>query len=145
MECTPLRLTLPFLPKFNPAGTFDLIVYTDSDSAVPSEWEESDPRVIARQAEVRAGEPFRILFLFLFFLLAQQAEVKSHVDCSRPPAMHVLPRLCLPSHLAMLKHKAHSPPSPPPLVSMAQVKLRSFSTRVHRVDALVAYRDDDGS
>ena len=35
------------------AGTFDLLVYTDSETSVPTEWEESDPRYISNSTEVR--------------------------------------------------------------------------------------------
>ena len=35
------------------AGTFDLLVYTDKDIAVPGEWEDSDPRYISTSSEVR--------------------------------------------------------------------------------------------
>lgn len=57
-------------------GTFDLLVYTDAASAVPSEWEESDPRLVSGAESVR---------------------------------------------------------------------LRSFSTRVHKVETCVAYKADDES
>lgn len=35
------------------AGSFDLLVYTDADVAVPRAWEESDPRYITNSSEVR--------------------------------------------------------------------------------------------
>jgi mitotic spindle assembly checkpoint protein MAD2 len=35
------------------ACTFDLLVYTDTETAVPVTWEESDPRYIAQSAEVK--------------------------------------------------------------------------------------------
>lgn len=36
-----------------PAGTFDLLVYTDAASDVPQEWEDSDPRFIQNAADVK--------------------------------------------------------------------------------------------
>ena len=41
----------PFLPLLEEACTFDLLVYTNTESAVPKEWEESDARYIASNAE----------------------------------------------------------------------------------------------
>lgn len=35
------------------AGTFDLLVYTDAASDVPTEWEDSDPRYIQNAADVK--------------------------------------------------------------------------------------------
>ena len=35
------------------AGSFDLLVYTKADCAVPAAWEESDPKYIAKSNEVR--------------------------------------------------------------------------------------------
>ncbi len=35
------------------AGTFDLLVYTDAASNVPTEWEDSDPRFIQNAADVK--------------------------------------------------------------------------------------------
>ncbi len=35
------------------AGTFDLLVYTDAASSVPTEWEDSDPRFIQNAADVK--------------------------------------------------------------------------------------------
>ena len=40
------------MPSWN-AGTIDLLAYTDKENAVPSEWEESDPRYIEGAADVR--------------------------------------------------------------------------------------------
>lgn len=34
-------------------GSFDLLVYTKADCAVPAAWEESDPKYIAKSNEVR--------------------------------------------------------------------------------------------
>lgn len=34
-------------------GSFDVLVYTDKDSEVPLEWEESDAHFIALSSEVR--------------------------------------------------------------------------------------------
>ena len=35
------------------SGTFDLLVYTDSEAEVPRTWEESDPKYIQKSTEVR--------------------------------------------------------------------------------------------
>ena len=48
-----ITASVTFLPLLDEPCTFDLLVYTDADSAVPSEWEESDPRMVANSAEVR--------------------------------------------------------------------------------------------
>ena len=42
-----------FLPLLEEPCSFDLLVYTDADAAVPGAWEESDPRYIPQSAEVR--------------------------------------------------------------------------------------------
>ncbi|EKX50777.1 hypothetical protein GUITHDRAFT_151073 [Guillardia theta CCMP2712] len=69
-----ITASVTFLPLLQDACTFDLLVYTDSNVEVPQTWEESDPKYINNQQEVR---------------------------------------------------------------------LRSFSTKVHKVDAMVAYKADD--
>jgi len=69
-----ITASVTFLPLLNDACTFDLLVYTDNTVEVPQTWEESDPKYINNQQEVR---------------------------------------------------------------------LRSFSTKIHKVDALVAYKADD--
>ncbi|CAL5227041.1 g9938 [Coccomyxa viridis] len=66
-----ITASVTFLPLLNDRCSFDLLVYTDVQSAVPMEWEESDARII---------------------------------------------------------------------INAADVKLRSFNTKVHKVDALVSYR-----
>ena len=35
------------------AGSFDLLVYTNADSSVPTNWEESDPRYINNSETVK--------------------------------------------------------------------------------------------
>eukprot|EP00899_Mesostigma_viride_P011851 jgi/Mesvir1/20667/Mv14881-RA.1 len=69
-----ITASVTFLPLLDGPCTFDLLVYTDASSEVPTAWEESDPKYIANSAEVR---------------------------------------------------------------------LRSFTTKVHKVDALVAYKAED--
>ena len=69
---------------------FNILVYTDLDTAVPKEWIDSDPHMITGNAEQ-----------------------------VRPPS---------------------SRPFSPRSLTYAQVKLRSFSTNIHKVEALVAYR-----
>ena len=48
-----ITASVSFLPLLNDPCTFDLLVYADSDVAVPQAWEESDPRYIANSSEVR--------------------------------------------------------------------------------------------
>ena len=75
-------------------GTFDLLVYTDAASAVPTEWCVSWHR-----------RPLGVL-LTRALTFREESEAR--------------------------------------LVSGAEaVRLRGFSTKVHRVDALVAYKADD--
>lgn len=68
-----ITASVTFLPLLSDSCTIDLLAYTDRDSEVPLEWEESDPRLIS---------------------------------------------------------------------SAANVKLRSFATTIHAVDAMVAYKPD---
>ena len=46
-----ITASVTFLPLLEEACTFDLLVYTNTESAVPKEWEESDARYIASNAE----------------------------------------------------------------------------------------------
>ena len=69
-----ITASVTFLPLLQDACTFDLLVCTDNNIDVPQTWEESDPKYINNQQEVR---------------------------------------------------------------------LRSFSTKVHKVDAMVAYKAED--
>lgn len=48
-----ITASVTFLPLIEEACTFDLLVYTNIDSEVPSQWEQSDPRYIANSEEVR--------------------------------------------------------------------------------------------
>ncbi|KAK9806247.1 hypothetical protein WJX72_007181 [[Myrmecia] bisecta] len=48
-----ITASVTFLPLLNDPCTFDLLVYTDAASDVPTEWEESDPRFIANAADVK--------------------------------------------------------------------------------------------
>ncbi|KNC53843.1 mitotic spindle assembly checkpoint protein MAD2A [Thecamonas trahens ATCC 50062] len=48
-----ITASVTFLPMLEEACTFDLLVYTDNDLAVPLAWEESDPKYIANSEEVR--------------------------------------------------------------------------------------------
>eukprot|EP00878_Enallax_costatus_P042504 GHUV01049886.1.p1 GENE.GHUV01049886.1~~GHUV01049886.1.p1 ORF type:complete len:185 (+),score=44.77 GHUV01049886.1:345-899(+) len=43
--------SVSFLPLLEDPCTFDLLVYTDKDSDVPVDWEESDPRFITGEQE----------------------------------------------------------------------------------------------
>lgn len=48
-----ITASVTFLPLLEEPCTFDLLVYTNADSAVPTAWEESDPRYISNSSEVR--------------------------------------------------------------------------------------------
>ena len=48
-----ITASVTFLPLLDEACTFDLLVYTDTDVNVPSAWEESDPKYIAKSEEVK--------------------------------------------------------------------------------------------
>eukprot|EP00462_Mataza_sp_D1_P006317 CAMPEP_0175122100 /NCGR_PEP_ID=MMETSP0087-20121206/1535_1 /TAXON_ID=136419 /ORGANISM="Unknown Unknown, Strain D1" /LENGTH=207 /DNA_ID=CAMNT_0016403713 /DNA_START=30 /DNA_END=653 /DNA_ORIENTATION=+ len=48
-----LTQAVSFLPLLDCPCTFDLLVYTAADLAVPQQWEESDPRYIAKSNQVR--------------------------------------------------------------------------------------------
>jgi mitotic spindle assembly checkpoint protein MAD2 len=48
-----ITASVTFLPLLEDACTIDLLAYTDRDSDVPLEWEESDPRLIDNAANVK--------------------------------------------------------------------------------------------
>lgn len=48
-----ITASVTYLPLLEEPCTFDLLVYTDDDAAVPKAWEESDPRYITDSEEVR--------------------------------------------------------------------------------------------
>mmetsp|Transcript_36879 Transcript_36879/g.90750 ORF Transcript_36879/g.90750 Transcript_36879/m.90750 type:complete len:206 (+) Transcript_36879:78-695(+) len=48
-----ITASVTFLPLLQDACTFDLLVYTDNDVDVPQAWEESEPKYINNQQEVR--------------------------------------------------------------------------------------------
>ncbi|GAM22816.1 hypothetical protein SAMD00019534_059910 [Acytostelium subglobosum LB1] len=48
-----ITASVTFLPLLPNACTFDLLVYTSKDLAVPQKWEESDPQYIANSQQVR--------------------------------------------------------------------------------------------
>jgi hypothetical protein len=48
-----ITASVTFLPLLQDACTFDLLVYTDNDVSVPQAWEESEPKYINNQQEVR--------------------------------------------------------------------------------------------
>lgn len=76
-----------FLASTRLAGTFDLLVYTDAASDVPTEWEDSDPRFIQNAADVKLRSfttKVRVLYhpnagcLMILF-----AAALTRVDCLR--------------------------------------------------------------
>ncbi|EGG21769.1 DNA-binding HORMA domain-containing protein [Cavenderia fasciculata] len=48
-----ITASITFLPLLPNACTFDLLVYTNKDIAVPQKWEESDPQYITNSQHVR--------------------------------------------------------------------------------------------
>jgi mitotic spindle assembly checkpoint protein MAD2 len=48
-----ITASVTFLPLLNDTCTIDLLAYTDRDSNVPLEWEESDARLIDGAANVK--------------------------------------------------------------------------------------------
>eukprot|EP00889_Picochlorum_renovo_P005511 jgi/Picre1/32541/NNA_007887.t1 len=48
-----ITASVTFLPLLQETCSIDLLAYTDKDLAVPSEWEESDPRIIEGGANVQ--------------------------------------------------------------------------------------------
>ncbi|KAL2918723.1 Mitotic spindle checkpoint component mad2 [Polyrhizophydium stewartii] len=46
-----ITASVSFLPMLNDPCTFNILVYTDKDAEVPATWVDSDPRMIARNAE----------------------------------------------------------------------------------------------
>lgn len=48
-----ITASVTFLPLLEDTCTIDLLAYTDRDSDVPLEWEESDPRLIDNAANVK--------------------------------------------------------------------------------------------
>ena len=47
------RVPGTYAPPPPDAGSFDLLVYTNADSSVPTNWEESDPRYINNSETVK--------------------------------------------------------------------------------------------
>jgi mitotic spindle assembly checkpoint protein MAD2 len=45
--------SVTFLPLLNEPCSFDLLVYTKKDAAVPAKWEDSDPCYIMNSQEVK--------------------------------------------------------------------------------------------
>jgi mitotic spindle assembly checkpoint protein MAD2 len=45
--------SVTFLPLLNEPCSFDLLVYTTKDAAVPAKWEDSDPCYIMNSQEVK--------------------------------------------------------------------------------------------
>lgn len=48
-----ITASVTFLPLLNDTCTIDLLAYTDKESEVPFEWEESDPRYITGAQNVK--------------------------------------------------------------------------------------------
>jgi len=48
-----ITASVTFLPLLDEPCTFDMLIYTDIDVQVPETWEESDPKIIINQKEVK--------------------------------------------------------------------------------------------
>lgn len=48
-----ITASVTFLPLLSDTCTIDLLAYTDKESEIPFEWEESDPRYIDGAANVK--------------------------------------------------------------------------------------------
>jgi mitotic spindle assembly checkpoint protein MAD2 len=48
-----ITATVTFLPMLDEQCAFDILIYTDRDTAVPIQWEESNPHLVKNAAEVR--------------------------------------------------------------------------------------------
>eukprot|EP00871_Galdieria_phlegrea_P000071 jgi/Galph1/1064/GphlegSOOS_G5772.1 len=48
-----ITASVTFLPLLDEPCTFDMLIYTDADIEVPETWEESDPKIIINQREVK--------------------------------------------------------------------------------------------
>jgi len=48
-----ITASVTFLPMLDEPCSFDLLVYTDNETKVPKQWEESDPQFIADSTDVR--------------------------------------------------------------------------------------------
>ncbi|GAB4815147.1 hypothetical protein N2152v2_002193 [Parachlorella kessleri] len=48
-----ITASVTFLPLLSDSCTIDLLAYTDKESDVPFEWEESDPRYITSAADIK--------------------------------------------------------------------------------------------
>jgi len=138
-----LSLNTPPLRPLHPQGTFDLLVYTDNQSAVPDEWEESDPRYITNATDVKlrsfttkvgcvlwwgwwgcycsCGLVERCVGLLFQSVTVLQMNLQSPVCVSNlhPPPKHTRANPSPPN-----------PPTPPP----------NPLTQVHKVDTVVSYR-----
>ncbi|GJQ08443.1 hypothetical protein GpartN1_g234.t1 [Galdieria partita] len=48
-----ITASVTFLPLLDEPCTFDMLIYTDIDIQIPETWEESDPKIIINQKEVK--------------------------------------------------------------------------------------------
>ncbi len=130
MRSAPKRLTSfslppPPLPPFSPfPGSFDLLIYTDKDSEVPLEWYVDRERERRDNGWGRAAQHFC-----------------SPLMLSRSPLIHLFLSLYLSPSFS--PHGTLREDSDARLIEDSEnVRLRSFSTKVHRVDTMVSYRAD---
>ena len=104
-----------FLPLLEEACSFDLLVYADTAAKGPAAWEESDPKVRCAAGWRRA-------------LTAPPPQQRKH---PAPRRAMTLTR----------------PPAPPPaqyIATSAEVRLRSFTTSIHKVAPTVSYKATAG-
>ena len=69
--------SVTFLPLLNEPCSFDLLVYTKKDAAIPAKWEDSDPRYIMNSQEVKlrsfttsVGDQSIFFYFFLFVIVS---------------------------------------------------------------------------
>ncbi len=126
-----------FLPLLEEPCTFDLLVYTNTDAAVPKAWEESDPKV-------SYGEGGGGHFAGLGCCNPREASMGPFVPvcpcfftapCSTCYAyLHTYTFfLSLYVYVFVLHSRAHHQY----IASSAEVRLRSFTTSIHKVAPVV--------
>ena len=112
-----------FLPLLEEPCSFDLLVYTNTEASVPAAWEESDPKVRPRalRAALCRG---RLQLLFSLPTALLRAPLSLSLSPPRSPTS--------------------SAASPQYIASSAEVRLRSFTTSIHKVAPVVSYKNAGG-
>ena len=144
---THSQASVTFLPILQEPCTFDLLVYTDKSASVPQTWENSDPKFISDSTEV--------CVVLLAYLLTCVCVCVCCVIFDLCPCLcrfvifdincRMLIFVCVKingNFLGLLKLLFFTYDVAD---VVQQVRLRSFTTKVHKVDTMVAYKsvDDD--